>query len=153
MFGTDAVSRKEAAFIKICLTNVSLAWACLGGILGQALGGFDGFLITLVVFVVTDYLTGILAAAGTGRLSSTRGFRGILKKMLIFLVVALGHCLDQALLGGSGAPLRSAMIFFYLSNEGLSILENLGALGVPIPRRLKQVVAELGEEAEKKDGR
>lgn len=66
--------------------------------------------------------------------------------MLIFLVVGLGHLLDTALLGGSGAPLRAAMIFFYLSNEGLSIIENLGRLGVPIPRRLKQVVAELGEE-------
>ncbi|KAF5080618.1 Bacteriophage holin family protein [anaerobic digester metagenome] len=98
--------------------------------------------------MVTDYLTGILVAAGTGRLSSARGFRGILKKMLIFLVVALGHLLDQSLLGGSGAPLRSAMIFFYLSNEGLSIIENLGALGVPIPKRLRQVVAELGEERE-----
>lgn len=114
--------------------------------LGQALGGWDGFLLSLVVFVVTDYLTGILAAAGQGRLASSRGFRGILKKILIFLVVGLGQLLDQALLGGSGAPLRSAMIFFYLSNEGLSIIENLGTLGVPIPRRLKRLVAELGEE-------
>ncbi len=134
-------------FIKIYLTQVSLAWACLGGLLGQALGGWDDFLICLVVFVVCDYLTGILAAI-TGGLSSARGFRGILEKMLIFLLVALGHLLATALLGGSGAPLRSAMIFFYLSNEGLSIIENLGALGVPIPNRLKQVVAELGEEGE-----
>ena len=82
--------------------------------------------------------------------ASSRGFRGILKKILIFLVVGLGQLLDQTLLGGSGAPLRSAMIFFYLSNEGLSIIENLGTLGVPIPRRLKRLVAELG--AEDRDG-
>lgn len=100
----------------------------------------------LTAFVVMDYLTGVLASARQGKLSSARGFWGILKKILIFMVVGMGHLLDTALLGGSGEPQRSAMIFFYLANEGLSILENLGTLGVPIPRRLKQVVAELGED-------
>lgn len=96
--------------------------------------------------MIIDYLTGFLAAAQQHRLSSAQGFKGILKKILIFTVVGMGHLLDTALLGGSGAPLRSAMIFFYLANEGLSIFENLTALGVPIPKRLKQVVAELGED-------
>ncbi|MBC3899426.1 holin [Acetobacterium malicum] len=122
------------------------SWALLGGLIGQCLGGWDGFLICLTAFVVIDYLTGFLAAACQQRLSSAQGFRGILRKILIFTVVAMGHLLDTTLLGGSGAPLRSAMIFFYLANEGLSILENLAALGVPIPRRLKQVLAELGAE-------
>ena len=122
------------------------SWALLGGLIGQCLGGWDGFLICLTAFVVIDYLTGFLDAAQQQRLSSARGFRGILRKILIFTVVAMGHLLDTTLLGGSGAPLRSAMIFFYLANEGLSILENLAALGVPIPRRLKQVLAELGAE-------
>lgn len=122
------------------------SWALVGGLIGQFLGGWDGFLLCLTVFVVIDYLTGFLAAAGQRRLSSARGFRGILKKILIFVVVGIGQLLDTALLGGTGAPLRSAMIFFYLANEGLSITENLAALGVPIPKRLKQVVAELGEE-------
>lgn len=120
--------------------------ALLGGLIGLFLGGWDGFLICLSAFVVIDYLTGVLAAAQQQRLSSAQGFKGILKKILIFMVVGIGHLLDTTLLGGSGEPLRSAMIFFYLANEGLSILENLAALGVPIPRRLKQVLAELGED-------
>ncbi|WP_373483820.1 holin family protein [Acetobacterium sp.] len=122
------------------------SWALVGGLLGQLLGGWDGFLLCLSAFVVLDYLTGVLAAAAQQRLSSARGCYGILKKILIFMVVGMGHLLDTALLGGAGAPLRSAMIFFYLANEGLSILENLAVLGVPIPKRLKQVIAELGEE-------
>jgi len=122
------------------------SWALVGGLVGQWLGGWDGFLLCLTAFVVIDYLTGFLAAAWQNRLSSAQGFRGILKKMLIFTVVGIGHLLDTTLLGGAGAPLRSAMIFFYLANEGLSILENLAVLGVPIPRRLEQVLTELGEE-------
>lgn len=122
------------------------SWALVGGLIGQWLGGWDGFLLCLTAFVVIDYLTGFLAAAWQQRLSSAQGFRGIIKKMLIFIVVGIGHLLDTTLLGGAGAPLRSAMIFFYLANEGLSILENLAVLGVPIPRRLEQVLTELGEE-------
>ena len=122
------------------------SWALVGGLLGQILGGWDGFLLCLTAFVVIDYLTGVLVAAGQGRLSSARGCRGILKKILIFMVVGMGHLLDTALLGGAGAPLRSAMIFFYLANEGLSILENLAILRVPIPPQLKQVIADLGQE-------
>lgn len=132
--------------IKPIANEIALVWALIGGLLGQLLGGWDGFLICLTAFVIIDYLTGVLAAAQQQRLSSARGFRGILKKILIFTVVGMGHLLDTALLGGSGAPLRSAMIFFYLANEGLSIFENLAALGVPIPKRLKQVVADLGED-------
>ena len=122
------------------------SWALLGGLLGQLLGGWDGFLLCLTAFVIIDYLTGVLAAAQQHSLSSAQGFRGILKKILIFTVVGMGHLLDTTLLGGSGEPLRSAMIFFYIANEGLSIIENLAALGVPIPKRLKQVVAELGQD-------
>ena len=122
------------------------SWALVGGLVGQILGGWDGFLLCLTAFVVIDYLTGFLAAAWQKRLSSAQGFRGILKKVLIFMVVGMGHLLDTALLGGAGAPLRSALIFFYIANEGLSIFENLAVLGVPIPKRLKQVIAELGQE-------
>lgn len=126
------------------------SWALVGGLIGQVLGGWDGYLLCLTAFVILDYLTGFLAAAQQRRLASSQGFRGILKKILIFMVVGIGHLLDTALLGGAGAPLRSAMIFFYLANEGLSILENLTALGVPIPKRLKQVINELGDD--EKDG-
>lgn len=134
--------------IKPIITHINLLGALLGGLIGPWLGGWDGFLVCLCAFVVLDYLTGFLAAVQQQRLSSARGFRGILKKILIFSVVAIGHLLDTTLLGGAGAPLRSAMIFFYLANEGLSIVENLVVLGVPIPRRLKQVLAELGADDE-----
>lgn len=138
---------KEGDFlIKSIATHINLGWALVGGLMGQVLGGWDGFLLCLTAFVIIDYLTGVLAAAAQKGLSSGRGFAGILKKILIFMVVAMGHLLDTALLGGAGAPLRSAMIFFYLANEGLSILENLAVLGVPIPPRLTRLLVDLGQE-------
>lgn len=91
-------------FIKICLSDISIACAFVGGVLGQALGGWDGFLVSLVVFVVVDYITGMLCGIQQGNLASSRGFQGILKKILIFLVVGLGHLLDTALLGGQRRP-------------------------------------------------
>lgn len=129
-------------------SEISLAFALVGGVIGQMLGGWDGFLQCLMAFVVMDYVTGVLCALQQKKLSSARGFRGILKKILIFMVVGMGHLLDLTLLGGAGAPLRVAMIGFYLSNEGLSILENLGRLGVPLPKRLAAVIRELGKEEE-----
>lgn len=128
------------------ISDISLGCALAGGVLGQLLGGWDGFLVCLIAFVVMDYLTGVLCAFQQKKLASAQGFRGILKKILIFMVVGMGHLLDVTLLGGAGAPLRLAMIGFYLSNEGLSILENLGRLGVPLPRRLVQVIKDLGKD-------
>lgn len=130
------------------INEISLAFALIGGVVGQMLGGFDGFLQCLIAFVVMDYFTGVLCALQNKKLSSARGFRGILKKILIFMVVGIGHLLDLTLLGGAGTPLRVAMIGFYLSNEGLSILENIGQLGVPLPKRLAAVIRKLGEEEE-----
>ena len=118
-----------------------------GSLLGFLLGGFDGYLYSLLGFVVIDYLTGLALAAARRQVSSQIGFTGILKKMLIFVVVAMGHLLDQNLLGGS-ATLRTAMIFFYLANEAISITENLGALGFPLPPKLKQVLTQLSAESE-----
>ena len=118
-----------------------------GSLLGFLLGGFDGYLYSLLGFVVIDYLTGLALAAARRQVSSQIGFTGILKKMLIFVIVAMGHLLDQNLLGGS-ATLRTAMIFFYLANEAISITENLGALGFPLPPKLKQVLTQLSAESE-----
>ena len=118
-----------------------------GSLLGFLLGGFDGYLYSLLGFVVIDYLTGLALAAAHRQVSSQIGFTGILKKMLIFVIVAMGHLLDQNLLGGS-ATLRTAMIFFYLANEAISITENLGALGFPLPPKLKQVLTQLSAESE-----
>ncbi|MDE7177428.1 MAG: phage holin family protein, partial [Lachnospiraceae bacterium] len=112
--------------------------------LGAVMGGFDGFLYALVVFVVVDYATGLMAAAVEKQLSSEVGFKGIFKKVVIFCLVAVGHIVDTHIIG-EGSVLRTAVIFFYLSNEGISILENAARIGLPIPEKLKSVLEQLRE--------
>nr|WP_320026811.1 phage holin family protein [uncultured Acetobacterium sp.] len=131
--------------MKIILDDLPQCFAVIGSALGFLLGGFDGYLYTLLGFILIDYLTGILVAIVLRQVSSEIGFVGILKKMLILVMVALGHLLDQNLLGG-GATMRTAVIFFYAANEGISITENLAKLNFPIPAKLKQVLEQLQEE-------
>lgn len=102
---------------------IQVVFAAVGGWLGYVLGGLDGFLYALLAFVVIDYITGIMCAVLDKKLSSEVGFRGIFKKVLIFALVAVGHIVDQNVIG-DGSVIRTAVIFFYLSNEGISILEN-----------------------------
>ena len=118
------------------------AIAAFGGSLGYFLGGFDGFLYALLAFVVMDYITGLMCAVLDKRLSSQIGFRGIFKKVLIFSLVAIGHIIDQEVIG-DGSVIRTAVIFFYLSNEGVSILENTVHIGLPVPDKLKSVLEQL----------
>ena len=120
----------------------------IGGWLGWFLGGCDGLLYALVLFVVVDYITGVMCAAADHKLSSEVGFKGICRKVLIFLLVGIGHVLDTQIIG-TGSVLRTAVIFFYLSNEGVSLLENAGHLGLPIPEKLKVVLEQLHDRAEK----
>jgi toxin secretion/phage lysis holin len=120
----------------------------IGGGLGWFLGGCDGLLYALVLFVVVDYITGVMCAAADHKLSSEVGFKGICRKVLIFLLVGIGHVLDTQIIG-TGSVLRTAVIFFYLSNEGISLLENAGHLGLPIPEKLKLVLEQLHDRAEK----
>jgi toxin secretion/phage lysis holin len=121
---------------------VQMGIAAVGGWLGYFLGGWDGFLYALVAFVVIDYITGVLCAILDGKLSSDVGFRGICKKVLIFSLVAIGHIIDQSIIG-EGAVIRTAVIFFYLSNEGVSILENAAHIGLPVPQKLKDILEQL----------
>ncbi len=116
--------------------------AIAGGFLGWFLGGLDGFLYALIAFVVIDYLTGIMCAIADKTLSSEVGFRGLFRKVLIFAMVGIGHLIDSQILG-DGSVLRTAVIFFYLSNEGVSLLENAAHLGLPVPQKLKDVLAQL----------
>lgn len=116
--------------------------AALGGWLGWFLGGLDGFLYALIIFVIVDYITGIMVAIINRALSSAIGARGIFKKTLIFIIVAIAHIIDSRLIGDSSV-IRTAVIFFYLSNEGISILENATQIGLPIPKKLKDVLAQL----------
>ena len=124
---------------------IQLAFAAIGGVLGGILGGLDGFLYALIAFVVIDYITGVMCAVVDRKLSSEVGFRGIFKKILIFAMVAVGHIIDTQILGvaGDGSAIRTAVIFFYLANEGVSILENTTRLGLPVPDKLKNVLAQL----------
>lgn len=121
---------------------IQTAFTVLGGWLGWFLGGWDGFLFALLAFVVVDYLTGLMAAFVEKSLSSEVGFRGIFKKVLIFLLVGIGNILDQQIIG-EGSVLRTAVIFFYISNEGISIIENAGRIGLPIPQKLKDVLEQI----------
>ena len=121
---------------------VQVALTTLGGFLGWFLGGFDGFLYALVALMVADYITGVMCAIAYKKLSSEVGFRGIFKKVLIFVMVGIGHIIDTNLIG-DGSMLRTAIIFFYCSNEGVSMLENAGRLGLPIPEKLKDILAQL----------
>ncbi len=126
---------------------VQLIFAAIGGWLGYFLGGCDGLLIALVVFAVVDYITGVMCAVSDKELSSKVGFRGICRKVLIFILVGAANILDAQVIG-SGSVLRTAVIFFYLSNEGVSLLENAAHLGLPIPKKLKDVLAQIHNRAE-----
>lgn len=125
------------------------AFAALGGAVGAVMGGFDGFLYALIVFVVVDYLTGVMVAVLNKNLSSEVGFHGIFKRVVIFALVAVGHIVDTYVIQ-NGSVIRTAVIFFYLSNEGISILENASVLGLPVPQKLKDVLEQLkdGKEGE-----
>ena len=126
------------------------AFAAIGGLLGWYLGGLDGFLYVLITFVVVDYITGVLRAIVEKKLSSRIGAHGIAKKVAIFLVVGIGHLIDTYLISGTGAPLRTAVIFFYIANEGVSLIENATAIGLPVPEKLKDVLAQLHGKDEQK---
>ena len=127
---------------------VQLIFAAIGGWLGYFLGGCDGLLIALVIFAAVDYITGVMCAISDRKLSSEVGFRGICRKVLIFILVGIANILDVEVIG-TGSVLRTAIIFFYLSNEGVSLLENAAHLGLPIPKKLKDVLAQLHDQAEK----
>lgn len=127
--------------------TIQLIFAAVGGWLGYFLGGCDGLLIALVVFAVVDYVTGVMCAVADKELSSEVGFKGICRKVLIFILVGIANILDVQVIG-TGSVLRTAVIFFYLSNEGVSLLENAGHLGLPIPEKLKAVLEQLHDRAE-----
>ena len=130
--------------------SIQMVLTAVGGWLGWFLGGCDGLLIALILFMAVDYVTGVMCAVVDKRLSSTVGFKGIFKKVLILMLVGIAHMLDAAVIG-AGSVLRTAIIFFYLSNEGVSLLENATHLGLPVPEKLKAVLQQLHDRAEKED--
>ena len=125
--------------------------AAIGGWLGYFLGGYDGFLYALIMFVVLDYITGLMCAILDKKLSSEIGFRGIFKKVLIFVMVGVGNLMDSKIIG-DGSVLRTAIIFFYCSNEGVSLLENASRVGLPVPEKLKAILVQLHNKGDKDNG-
>ena len=130
--------------------SIQFVFTAVGGWLGYFLGGYDGLLYALVVFMAADYITGIMCAVSDKKLSSEVGFKGICRKVLILMLVGIANLLDLQVIG-TGAVLRTAVIFFYLSNEGVSLLENAAHLGLPIPEKLKAILAQLHDRAESED--
>jgi toxin secretion/phage lysis holin len=130
---------KTMDYIKL-KTVVGLSGACLAEIICSMLGGWDLWLKALVVFVILDYLSGVLAACIEGKLNSEIGYRGICKKVFIFILVAIAYQIDILF---SMTAIRTATIGFYLATEGLSILENAGKSGLPLPDSLKNVFEKL----------
>ena len=128
--------------------TIQLVFTGIGGWLGYFLGGWDGLLYALIAFVAIDYVTGVMCAISNHTLSSEVGFKGICRKVLIFLLVGIGSILDAHVIG-SGSVLRTAVIFFYISNEGVSILENAARLGLPVPEKIKVVLEQLHDRSAK----
>ena len=129
--------------------TIQLAFAAVGGWLGYFLGGCDGLLYAMIAFVAIDYITGVMCAISDKTLSSEVGFKGICRKVLIFLLVGIGNIIDVQVLGSPGV-LRTAVIFFYLSNEGVSLLENASHLGLPVPDAIKTVLEQLHDRSDGK---
>ena len=152
--------RVAAAALKLCTredfimkeswNTIQIVFTAVGGWLGWFLGGCDGLLYALIAFVTIDYITGVMCAVVDHTLSSEVGFKGIARKVLIFLLVGIGHILDTQVIG-SGSVLRTAVIFFYISNEGVSLVENAAHLGLPVPEKLKAVLEQLHDRAEKEE--
>ena len=130
--------------------TIQLIFTAIGGWLGWFLGGCDGLLYALIAFVAIDYITGVMCAVIDHRLSSEVGFKGIFKKVLIFLLVGVANILDVQVIG-TGCVLRTAVIFFYISNEGVSLLENAAYLGLPVPEKIKTVLEQQHSRSESED--
>ena len=128
--------------IDIVWAKIQMAVAAIGGWIGYFVGGVDGLMTALLIFMVLDYITGLMCAIADKKLSSAVGFKGICKKVLIIMLVGVAHIVDLHVVG-TGAALRSAVVCFYLSNESVSMLENAAHLGLPIPEKLKSVLAQL----------
>ena len=134
--------------IDLVWAKIQMAITAVGGWLGYFVGGVDGLMTALIIFMVIDYITGLMCAVADRKLSSEVGFKGICKKVLIILLVGVAHIIDLYVVG-TGSTLRSAVVCFYLSNESVSMLENTAHLGLPIPEKLKDILSQLHNRSDK----
>lgn len=138
---------KKEELMKETVDTLKFSWSAIGGALGAVLGGLDGFVIALIIFVSIDYITGVFVAIAERKLSSEVGFKGIAKKICIFFLVAIATIIDREFIK-EGSVIRMSVIFFYLSNEGISILENVSKLGLPVPKKIKNILEQLNDDEE-----
>ena len=134
--------------IDIIWAKIQMAITAIGGWIGYFVGGVDGLMTALLIFMVLDYITGLMCAIADKKLSSEVGFKGICRKVLILMLVGIAHIVDTYVIG-SGSALRGAVICYYLSNEGVSIFENAAHLGLPVPDKLKAVLEQLHDRNDK----
>ena len=134
--------------IDIVWAKIQMAVAAIGGWIGYFVGGVDGLMTALLIFMALDYITGLMCAIADKKLSSAVGFRGICKKVLILMLVGVANIMDVHVIG-TGSALRGAVVCFYLANEGLSLLENAAHIGLPVPEKLKDVLAQLHNREDK----
>ena len=132
---------KTDTFIKIIMSE-----AC--GLASLLWGDLDGMFISLIIFMILDYITGVMVGICTKELDSSAGFRGIVRKVTMLIVVAVGHTIDQYVLGGGTAVCKCAVVGFYLANEGISILENTAKLGVKYPKKLLEILKQLHDKSD-----
>ncbi len=133
-------------------TIIKVLSSVLGAVAGFLWGEMDGLMIALIAFIVLDYVSGVLVGASKRKLNSQTSFRGLCKKAMILLIVAVAHIVDTQILGGTASVFRSATCGLYIASEGLSIMENAGKLGVPLPKKLKEVLEQLHDKSEE-DGK
>lgn len=129
------------------LKHIQGALVMIGAALGYFIGGFDGFMIVLIVFMVIDYITGVMCAIHDKSVSSKAGFAGICKKILILVMIGMANLLDVYVIQ-TGSMLRTASLFFYISNEGISVLENMCKLGLRVPTKVRDVLEQLHDKSE-----
>ena len=134
---------------KIQIIIDSIAGA-VGAVLGFMYGEVNGLFWALIAFMALDYITGVVVAIIEKRLSSEVGFRGLAKKFLILVFVAVGHIADTYILGGTPAAM-SAVMLFYIANEGISIIENAAALGLPVPKKLTSIMEQIKNKSESEE--
>lgn len=134
---------------KVQIIIDSIAGA-VGAVLGFMYGEVTGLFWALIAFMALDYITGVIVAVIEKRLSSEVGFRGLAKKFLILVFVAVGHIADTYILGGTPAAM-SAVMLFYMANEGISIIENAAALGLPVPKKLTSIMEQIKNKSESEE--
>jgi toxin secretion/phage lysis holin len=129
---------------------IQVAAAAVGGIIGAFLGGFDGMLIALIIFIGMDIVTGIIRAGVEHKINSCVSWQGMGKKVTILILVGFARSMDLYIIK-TGGILRSATIFFYIANEGISILENAALIGLPVPAKLKDMLEQMKQKTENTD--